>query len=183
VSVVIDPSRTWAAVEARLASEDDPVLRRGLETVLAHMKAEAHGDLDGLLETLSDRSVAYHTYDAPGVRELNPIGKDEVRGFYERFIASGATRLQFDIDRLVVDRHCIVTEGVMRMAYPGSTLIARGIAVDDASASYLYQTRMAVFWPLDDEGKVMGEDTYTGVDGFAGINGRKLAEADIAAPA
>jgi ketosteroid isomerase-like protein len=176
---VIDVHRTWAKVEERLAVEDDPIRRRNLEVVLEHMKAEARGEIDGLLATLSD-DVAYHAYgtDEP---MLNPVGKDGVRTFYENFVASGATRLQLEIDRLVVDRDCVVTEGVMRMAYPGRTLQAMGIDVDDPDAHYLYEARMATLWPFDAEGKVLGEDTYTGSDGFAGIAERKLDEADIIA--
>jgi ketosteroid isomerase-like protein len=178
MTVLIDPNRTWAKVEERLATETDPVLRRNLATVLEHMRAEAVGDIDGLLETLSD-DVRYHAY---GTDEplLNPDGRDGVRAFYDAFIASGATRLQFEIDRLVVDRDCVVTEGVMRMAYPGSTLRARGIDVDDAGAFYLYEARMCTLWPMNDRGFARGEDTYTGGDGFAGIEDRKLTPAQIA---
>src|SRR5205809_5898221 len=127
--MIIDPNGTWAKVEARLATETDPVLRRNLETVLEHMKAEAAGDIDGLLATLSE-DVAYHAYGSPDPA-TSPVGKDGVRTFYENFIAGGATRLQLDVDRLVVDQDCILTEGLMRMAYPGRTLIAHGIDVDD----------------------------------------------------
>jgi hypothetical protein len=174
---LIDPARTWAKVEERLQVETDPVLRRNLETVLQHMKAESVGDVDGLLETLSD-DVSYHSYgtDDPA---SSPVGKDGVRTFYENFIASGATRLQLDIDRLVVDTDCILTEGLMRMAYPGRTLAARGIEVDDPDAYYLYEARMATLWPMDADGKARGEDTYTSGDGFAGIAGRKLRADDI----
>ena len=175
---LIDPRRTWAKVEQRLETETDPVLRRNLETVLRHMKAEAVGDIDGLLDTLSD-DVAYHAYGTTDPM-VNPVGKDGVRTFYENFVASGATRLQLDVDRLVVDRDCILTEGVMRMAYPGRTLQARGIQVDDPDAFYLYEARMATLWPFDEHGLAKGEDTYTGGDGFAGIADRKLAPDDIA---
>ncbi len=176
---VIDPTVTWRKVEERLAAETDPVLRRNLETVLAHMKAEAVGDIDGLLDTLSD-DTSYHTYSSPDIPDLNPVGKDGVRRFYEQFIASGATKLQFEIDRLVVDRACILTEGTMRMAYPGSTLAARGITVEDPDASYLYEARMAVLWPFDEQGRATGEDTYTSGDGFVGIATRRLRPEDIA---
>jgi SnoaL-like domain len=175
---VIDQAVTWAKVEERLATETDPVLRRNLQTVLAHMRAEADGDLDGLVATLSD-AVAYHSYSAPDVAGINPVGKSGVRRFYEDFIASGATKLQLDIDRLVVDRDCVLTEGTMRMAYPGRTLSARGIDVDDPDSFYLFETRMAVLWPLDAQGLVRGEDSYTSGDGFAGIAGRKLRPEDI----
>jgi len=174
---VIDQAVTWRKVEERLATESDPVLRRNLETILAHMKSESAGDIDGLLDTLAD-NVHYHAYGAPDPRS-SPEGKDGVRAFYERFVASGAGRLQLDIDRLVVDRDCVLTEGVMRMAYPGRTLQEMGVDVDDPDAHYLYEARMATLWPLDADGKVLGEDTYTGSDGFAGIADRKLDEADI----
>jgi ketosteroid isomerase-like protein len=177
-AVVIDPNRTWAKVEERLAAESDPILRRNLATLLEHMRAEAAGDLDGLLATLAD-DVQYHAYgtDEP---MLNPKSRAGVRAFYEAFIASGATRLQFEIDRLVVDPDCVVTEGVMRMAYPGATLRARGIEVDDPDALYLYEARMCTLWPIDERGLARGEDTYTGGDGFAGIERRKLSAEQIA---
>ena len=173
---VIDQNLTWSVVEERLAAETDPTLRRNLEQLLVHMKAEAQGDLDTLMATVAE-DAHYDAYGAPP--EANPRGKAAVRKFYEDFIASGATRLQFAIDRLVVDRHCILTEGVMRMAYPGSTLAARGIAVDDESAYYLYEARMATLWPIDEDGLFTGEDTYTGGNGFEGIASRKLAPGDI----
>jgi hypothetical protein len=185
MAVMIDPNKTWAKVEERLSTETDPILRRNLQTVLDHMKSEAVGDLDGLIATLSD-DVHYHSYSGAqggttGNPASSPKGKDGVRKFYEDFIASGATRLMLDVDRLVVDRDCILTEGLMRMAYPGKTLAARGVKVDDPDAYYLYETRMATMWPLDENGMVRGEDTYTSSDGFAGIENRKLSEDDIAA--
>jgi hypothetical protein len=173
---VIDQRVTWAAVEDRLARETDPILRRNLEVVLRHMKAEAAGDIDGLLETLSP-NPSYNAYGGPP--ESSPQGRDGVRKFYEDFVASGATKLQFEIDRLVVDKDCVLTEGVMRMAWPGATLKARGIPVDDVNADYLYEARMATLWPFDENGLATGEDTYTGGNGFEGIEKRKLDPADI----
>ena len=174
---LIDPARTWAKVEQRLEVETDAVLKRNLETILQHMKAEAAGVVDELLATLSE-DVHYHSYGNTDPA-LNPQGKAAVRRFYDDFIASGATRLQLEVDRLVVDKDCVVTEGVMRMAYPGRTLAVRGVEVDDPDAYYLYETRMAVLWPMDHEGKVRGEDSYTSGDGFAGIAGRKLRAEDL----
>lgn len=173
---VIDQHVTWRKVEDRLAWETDPVLRRNLELLLRHMKAEAALDMDTLMSTVSERA-RYQNFVPDGV--VGPVGKPAVRAFYEDFAASGAQKLQLDIDRLVVDRDCILTEGVMRMAYPGRTLEARGIGVDDPDADYLFETRMAVVWPIDDDGLFIGEDTYTSGDGFAGIASRKLDPTEI----
>ncbi len=173
---VIDQSVTWRKVEERLASETDPVLRRNLELLLQHMQAEASLDMERLMATVSERA----RYEFFGAAQAPLVGKDAVQGFYTNFAASGAQKLQLDIDRLIVDREGILTEGVMRMAYPGATLQRMGITVDDPAAHYLYETRMAIIWPIDESGLFVGEDTYTGADGFAGIADRKLDPADIA---
>jgi hypothetical protein len=83
------------------------------------------------------------------------------------------------VDRLVVDDDCVVTEGVMRIAYPGAIVQLLGHEVDDPAAYYLFEARMAVFWPIDADGLVVGEETYTGGDGFAGIAARKLGRAEL----
>lgn len=175
----IDPSNTWRKVEERLKRETSPRLRRNLETLLAHMKAETVGDLDGLMATITtQREPHYHAYgtDDP---VLNPKGRDAVRHFYAAFVASGAVKLELDVDRLVVDEDCVITEGIMKIAYPGNLLKLMGHTVPDADASYLFQTRMCVLWPMDDDGLVIGEDTYVSGDGFAGIAERKLGPGDV----
>lgn len=167
----IDPTLTWRAVEARLARESDPRRRRLLENLLEHMHAEAAGDLDRLLATLAP-DPQYHQWGAvPG--DAGPKGPAAVAEFYRAFIASGATNLEYDVERLVVDDDCIATDGIMRIVYPGEALRAAGRPVDDADGFYLYETRMAVFYPYDDQGRMVGEDTYVGSDGFASL--RRLA--------
>ena len=52
--------------------------------------------------------------------------------------------------------------------------------MDEPEAFYIYQTRMGVVWPVDPEsGLLTGEETYTGTDGFAGIESRKITADDI----
>lgn len=173
---VIDPQVTWRKVEERLEHETDPTLRRNLDMLLRHMKAEATLDMETLMSTVSERAI-YQNFTPDGA--TGPVGKAAVRQFYEDFAASGAQKLQLDIDRLIVDRDCILTEGVMRMAYPGRTLRLRGIEVDDPDADYLFETRMAVIWPIDEHGFFIGEDSYTAGDGFAGIAQRKLEPSEV----
>jgi limonene-1,2-epoxide hydrolase len=170
----LDPRKTWRLVEERLARETDPRRRRNLQTVLAHMKAEAAGDVDALVATLAE-DVHYHAFGAPDPL-YSPQGRDAVRGFYDAFIASGAHRLEFDCDRVLVDDDAVLTEGTMRIAYPGHVVRLLGREVDDPDAFYLFEARMAVVWPMSPDGLVRGEDTYTVGDGFAGIAARKLRE-------
>ena len=173
---VIDQNITWRLAEQRLEVETDPDLRRNLDMLITHQKAEMTMDIDALMATISEK--AYYQFFGSGQEPLD--GKPAVRKFYEDFKASGAEKLQFDTKRLVVDKHCILTEGEMRIAYPGRTLQARGIDVDDIDAYYLYETDMAILWPIDpDDGLFVAEDSYTGDDGMEGIASRKLSDDDI----
>ena len=171
----IDPNNTWRRVEERLKIEREPRRRRNLETVLAHMRAEAFGDLAGLMATITrERTPSYHAYASPDPL-MSPRGADAVRQFYAAFVMSGAVKLELDVDRLVVDDDTVVTEGVMKIAYPGKLLRLLGREVDDPEAFYLFATRMCIVWPMDEAGLVIGEDSYSAGDGFAGIEQRKLA--------
>lgn len=179
MAAVIDPNKNWTLVEQRLASEDDPILKRNLEVVLKHMKAEATLNFDALMSTVADEAQ-YHFFGSEDDETFaGPKGKKNVEAFYKTIIELDIHRIEHNIDRLVVDKHCVITEGRMRIAYPGGLLQGMGHAVDDTSAYYLYETRSAIIWPIDDDGLVVGEDSYTGADGFLGIENRKISLADI----
>lgn len=177
----LDPNRTWKLVEERYHAESDPQRKRNLELVLQHMKAEARADIEGVVATLTDKP-RYRTYGNES-EVLNPEGsKDAVRAFYDATIVqTGAHRLEFDCDRVIVDESSVFTEGVMRMAYPGQTLRAMGIEVEDPEAYYLSESRMGVVWPYDaGEDRLTGEEVYSGGDNFAGIAGRKISLDEVA---
>ena len=177
----LDPNNTWRLVEQRMNEEKDPITRRNIGLVLEHMKAEAKGDIEGVVATLCEKP-RYLAHDVPDVPLMNPAGdKDAIRAFYDAtIIQTGAHQLELACDRVIADHHAVMTEGVMRMAYPGRTLAAMGMEVEDLDAYYLYESRMSVVWPVDAEsGKLVGEETYTGTDGMAGILDRKISQEDI----
>ncbi len=177
----LDPNKIWALLEERLATETDSVVRRNLELVIAHGKAEATLDLDGVLATLcpAPRYVAHTSPDLPLV---NPTTTEDVRAFYQATIVdTDAHRIEHDVDRVIADRTGVYTEGVIKIAYPGRVLAARGIEVDDPDAYYLYRARMAVVWPVDPEtGLLVGEESWAEGDGFAGIAERKISLDEVA---
>ena len=178
----MNPNLTWKLVEKRYQAEKNPQHKRNLELVLTHMKAEAHADIEGVVATLTEKP-RYRTYGNEGNTLLNPEGsKDAVRAFYDATIVqTGAHRLEFDCDRVIVDDDSVFTEGKMRMAYPGKTLIGMGIEVDDPDAYYLGESRMGIVWPVDhSEDRLTGEEVYSVGDNFEGIAGRKIDLADIA---
>jgi len=181
MSLKLNPNNTWKLVEERLAQTKDAKHRRNLELVIEHMKREAEGDIEGVVATLSSKPK-YLTHADTSIPEMNPQGdKDAVRKFYDlTIVQTGAHRLELATDRVIVDDFAVFTEGLMRIAYPGTTLKAMGVEVDDTEAYYLYETRMAVVWPVDpDDGMLTGEEVYNAGDGFAGIADRKITLGDV----
>jgi len=173
--MLIDYEKTWQLAEQRLARENDPRRRQVLAMMIAHMRAERAADLEALMATVSPRA-AYHMWGSTAV-DLGPKGRDGVRAFYQSLIDGDCARVAHEITRLTVDRDSIVTEGMLRIAYPGRVLDGMGIEVDDPSAYYLYESRMAIVWEFDEDGLVVAEDSYSTGDGFRPV--RKLGPADV----
>ncbi|MER5388623.1 nuclear transport factor 2 family protein [Saccharopolyspora sp. NPDC002686] len=156
---VIDPNRTWEMLEERLAATTNERHRVVLGIVIEHMKAEAEPNLDRLMATLSP-APDYHFWH--GGQDVGPTGRDGVRTYYVEFLKTRTNILEFTLDRLVVDDHCVVTEGFLKQIYPGSYAAQSGIPVDDESADYLVVHRQLILWPVDENGLVQGEDSYNG---------------------
>ena len=131
---IIDPTKTWVPVEERLAVTTDERHRQVLGIVLEHMKAEAEPDMDRLMATLSP-NPDYHFWYANA--DMGPKTTEGVRAYYEAFVASGANHLVFEIDRLAVDDDLVMTEGWMKMIYPGAAAQAIGVEVEDPDGDYL----------------------------------------------
>ncbi|MDD3797986.1 MAG: hypothetical protein PHE36_02290 [Novosphingobium sp.] len=174
---VIDPSKNWQVLEDRLAVETDPIKRRNLLNMLQHSKSELAFDFEATLSGMSEE--AQHRSYNTGDPAQNPKGKAAILAYYEKLRDWDLLNIQSDCDNLVVDRDCVVKDGVLKMAYPGRVLLHMGIEVGDPDAYYLFQARVATFWPFDENGLSLGEHSYMCGDGFAGIAERKLKPGDI----
>ena len=158
--LVIDPYKTWQTLAERLETEKNPLHRRQLEKIIAHMKGEAAGDIDRILTTVSPKA-SYITYDTPGGPRVF-TGHDGIRQFYNQMFDAVSVNLEFFVQRLVVDDYCVVTEGATKSAMKGSMLAAMGIQVDDPNAYYLAEGRTLVVWPFDQDGMILGENIFPG---------------------
>ena len=180
----INPDSSWRLVAERLEAETDPRRRHVLQLVLDHMQRELRLDIEGVIDTLSEKPqyVMWPNGDNP-IRK--PGGsRDAIRDLYDRsLVQTGAHRWELDLDRVIVDDHAVFTEGVMRMAYPGRTLEAMGIDVPDVESFYLSEVRMGIVWPIDlddPEARLSGEEVYAEGDRFEGIADRPISLDEIA---
>ncbi|MDR3659698.1 MAG: hypothetical protein P4L86_04690 [Mycobacterium sp.] len=81
--------------------------------------------------------------------DMGPKITEGVRAYYEAFVASGANTLVFEIDRLAVDDDLVMTEGWVKLIYPGAAAYQTGpvsvtkLSQDQLPQSYLDQKNRA----------------------------------------
>jgi hypothetical protein len=155
-----DQAIGWQDLEARLAETDSPRQRTLIQNVIDHAKAEAAGDIDGLMKTLV-AEPRYHFWSARG--DTGPKGYDGVRSYYEAFVRSGAAILQSKKDRIAVDDRTIIHEGTISTLASWEIAKARGYAIPEDRGHYLLHMRSVILWSFDDEGLAFGEDSYSAI--------------------
>ena len=149
-------------LETAIAEATDPVIGRNLRAVAEHIDAEVAGDLDRLMATLVPEPV-YHIWGAS--KSVGPQGFDQVQDNYRALIRSGKNRLAYDVTRVVADTSCVVTEGHFRLAYPGAVLPATALSTGEPILDdhwYLVEYKCVVLWPMDTDGRILGEELYAG---------------------
>lgn len=159
--LAMDQSVTWRQLEERLERTANPRHRKMLQTVIDHAKAESSGDVDGLMATLG-ADPNYHFWSSG--KDWGPKGREQVRAFYEDFVASAAGFFESYKARIVVDDDNVVTESVMRGIVPGVVAQQRGCNVPDVNGHYIVHARTAIFWPFDADCVLQGEDSYGSSD-------------------
>jgi hypothetical protein len=155
----------------KLERTDDPRRRRMLEVVLDHMVAENEGDIDRIMAGISPRAD-YHVWSTP--EDIGAKGFDGVREYYTGFFAIKGHFFENDLERILVDDDCVVTEATMRLIKPGSVLAGDAygpgtgpmdpgeLGAWDPEGHYVIENRVVVFWPFDEDLKLIGEDAYSG---------------------
>jgi hypothetical protein len=135
--LTFDQSITWQQLQELLERTTSPRQRRMLQTVIAHAKAEAAGDVDGLMATLN-ADPRYHFWS--GGQDWGPKGHAAVRGFHENFVAGREGFFESRKSRIVVDDDAVVTECELRQLVPGA-VAARARLPDTGSRRLLPRVR------------------------------------------
>jgi hypothetical protein len=156
-----DAIDSWRLLADRLETETDPRRRANLAVVARHVAEEVRGNVPALMTTLVPEPV-YRIWGASA--STGPRGHAEVVAHYEAMLPSGKNRLEFEVTRVVVDDDTVVTEGIFRHAYRGSTVAGRlgGSAAVDPDTWYVVEYQCLVVWPISADGLIEGEEIYAG---------------------
>jgi hypothetical protein len=173
----VDTGKMLRFMDVRIAGEPNPRHRRNLQVVRDHMYYEKTLDPDGVMTTISKK--ANYKLWVDGV-DKGPKGVDRIREWYvdQNIRRQKTFVIEYDLERVVVDDSVVVTEGQMNVVVDGNyakTFFGRDC---DPKDIFLQSFRQVVFWPVDEDSKLLGEDFYT--SGMAREGAwRKLADDEI----
>lgn len=153
----VDQERSIRDVTRRIEVTEDARHRHMLEVLRTHLAAERDQSLDALMGTLAPEPVYRFWRDG---RDSGPKGRQAVAEFYTGLVASRRGVLEYALDRIVVDDATVVTEGVIRAYQPGRVAQDMGFEVGELDATYLVAYRAVIFWPFDEQGRMLGEEGY-----------------------
>ena len=156
-----DPTITCRPYVERLKATKNPRHRLMLQTIIDHDQAEARCDIEDTMATVSD-NPEYGRYWSND--DIAPVGREQVREFYEAlFAVGGIGNIRSDAKRLVVDDNAVVVEFMVTMVWPWWR--ARGLGchlVEDDTGHYAIRRPLTTIIPFDEGLKIIGEISYGG---------------------
>lgn len=156
--IAVDPDKMLRFMDAKIAATTNERHRRNLGSVREHMYREKLLDPEGVMATLSPK--ANYKLWVEG-RDYGPKGFEGIRQWYvDTNIRRQRTFvIQYDLERVVVDDDVVVTEGQMSVVADAMYAAMNGLKF--APTDVLLSTfRQVVFWPVDENSKILGEDFY-----------------------
>jgi hypothetical protein len=160
----VDTDKMVRVMDAKIAATANERHRRNLETVREHMNRERLLDPEGVMGTLSPE--ANYKLWVDGV-DLGAKGLPAIREWYvDTNIRQHRTFvIEYDLERVVVDDDVVVTEGQMNVVVDAA-YVSEFLGIDcDPDDIMLHSFRQIVFWPVDADSKLLGEEFYTSGSG------------------
>jgi hypothetical protein len=173
----VDTGKMVRFMDQKIAATPDPRHKANLKSVRDHMYYEQMLDPDGVMGTLSPK--ANYKLWVQG-QDKGPKGTEAIRNWYiDQNIRKQKTFvIQYDLERVVVDDDVVVTEGQMNVVVDGRFARQFYNLECEPDDIFLQSFRQIVFWPVDEDSKLLGEDFYT--NGQANMaNWRKLSADEI----
>jgi hypothetical protein len=151
------------ALEALIAKTTNKRHLAILENYRRHAILEVCGKWEGILEP--DMIVphpVYRFHTPKGTRIIE--GMDAVRAEYKSYVEQNTTVIYHTQEHVAVNDDGLYSEYVSHRFWPGKVLAQQGDDISDPDAMYEVTLTQAMYWPYDDEARLIEERVYRGND-------------------
>jgi hypothetical protein len=170
-----DITKTNIAVERLLEETENPRHHYLLEAYNRHRYLEMAGRYKEIFEPEMTVERPIYRFALIGQPPFKLDGRPEVEAVYRGWAETDQCVFYIEEETLAVSDNMIVSRSVMYQQQVGASLADRG--VDDPNAMYLAKGDIAMIWPYDDQGRMIGEDVWEYDDAHHGEI--KLDPADV----
>lgn len=146
-----------ASAKQRALSEPDPHRRAILLNYSRHAALEFTDNWQQIFTP--EMTVAHPRYSVLlGTEEILDLdGEAAVKGFYS---ALNEQVVWLQDEQLFVNDWGLASKSTFGQFIPGKDAAAGGYDVDDPEATYILTCPLAMFWPYDENAKLIGEEIY-----------------------
>ena len=158
-----DITQRAPSLEALIAKTTNKRHLAILENYRRHAILEVCGMYEGILapDMIVPHPV-YRFHTPKGTRIID--GMEAVRAEYETYESQNTTVIYHTQEHTAVNDDGLYTEYVSHRFWPGKILAAQGDDVSDPDAMYMVTLTQAMYWPYDDDARLIEERVYRGND-------------------
>jgi hypothetical protein len=155
----LDITRTNVAVRRLIAVTENPRHRYLLEAYDRHRNLEHAGRYEEIFtpEMTVERPV--YRFNMLGQPAMTLEGREQVEPVYRLWAETNQSIFYNENEAVAVGDWMVVSTMVGYQQTLGSALVAGGIDADE-DAMYLVRGRVAMIWPYDERGRLVGENVW-----------------------
>ena len=157
---VLDITQQNAAVEKALQQTDNPRHRYLLQVYLRHRYLESAGRWEEILEPGLTVDEPHYRFSLAGRPPFELHGKDQVGALYKHWTDTDQAVFYVSDEQVAVGDHIVMGRGISWQQTLGSEIPADAGIDADPEAMYLSKSAIAMIWPYDDHGLLLGEDVW-----------------------
>ena len=154
-----DITETNVAVERELGKTQTPLHRYLLLAFNRHRCLEMAGRYMEIFAPEMTVDDPVYRFSLVGLPSFKLEGQDAIASMYRDWAETNQSVFYSEDETLAVGDNMIVSRSILYQQVLGSALRDRGIDVD-GDAMYLMKANIAMIWPYDDRGRMVGEDVW-----------------------
>ena len=153
-----DITKTNVAVERLLDSTENARHRYLLAAYNRHRNLEMAGRHAEIFVPEMTVEHPIYRFSFIGQPPFKLDGRQEVEALYRTWTETDECVFYMEGETVAVSDNMIVSRAVLFQQQLGSSIPERG--ADDPTAMYLIKANIAMIWPYDDDGRLIGEDVW-----------------------
>jgi hypothetical protein len=160
----LDITKTNIAVQELIEATENPRHRYLLQAYDRHRNLEHAGRFEEIFTPDMTVERPIYRFNMIGQPAMTLEGRDQVEPMYRLWAETNQCIFYNESETVAVGDWMVVSTMVGYQQTLGSALVAGGVEADE-DAMYLLRGRVAMIWPYDERGRLVGENVWEYDDG------------------